>query len=82
MGMENNNFSKGAHAVATRIVNAEERFISYAMEVANISRDEALKALATYRKVKAIKIDAVGGEFRFTHGGFAEADVILRAVAA
>jgi len=77
-----NNISKGAYAVAVRITNAEERFISYAMEVANISRDEAIKALATYRKVKAIKIDAVGGGFSFTHGGFAEAAVILRAVTA
>jgi hypothetical protein len=69
----------GARAVAQRAVNAEERFIEFAQEQAGLTRDEALTALAAYRQAKAITIDPVGGEFRFTDGRFAEAEVLRRA---
>ncbi len=65
--------------VAERIVNAEERFIEYAMTTANLDRAAALRAFAAYRRAKAIKIDAVGGQFTFTHGAFGDAAVIIRA---
>jgi hypothetical protein len=68
--------------IATRIVNAEERFVAFAMEAAGLSRAEAERALATLRrggKRAPLKIDAVGGGFTFAHGGFAEPAVLRRA---
>lgn len=69
---------KGTRAMAQRIVNAENRFIAFAL-AQGLTREQAEKALATYRRVKAIKIDKIGGQFTFSHGGFAERDVLLRA---
>ncbi len=72
-------FDTGARNVASRITGAENRFIEFAMETAELSRPEAERALARYKKDKAIKIDPVGGQFTFTHGGFSEPDVLRRA---
>ena len=47
---------KGIKGMVKRIGNAEERFIAWAMETADLSREQSVKALATYRKAKAIKI--------------------------
>lgn len=69
----------GAQVFAARINSAEERFIDYAMERGGLTREEALAALRKYHEVKAIKIDPVMGQFQFTHGAFAEPDVIRRA---
>ncbi len=66
-------------AIAQRIVNAEERFVEFAMQAAGLTRVEAERALATMRRAKVVKIDAVGGGFTFTHGAFAAADVLRRA---
>ena len=71
--------TKGTEAVAQRMVNAEEGFLEFAMQTAGLTREQAVTALAEYRKAKAIKIDPVGGQFSFTHGGFAEAEVLRRA---
>ncbi len=67
-------------AIATRITNAEESFIQYAMTVAPLSRAEAVHALKVYRKVKAIKIDAIGGQFTFTHGAYGDAEVLKNTI--
>lgn len=72
----------GLRNVATRIVNAEESFIAFAMTTANLSRLEAERALQTMRKGgkrSPLKIDAVNGSFTFQHGVFAEPDVLRRA---
>jgi hypothetical protein len=69
----------GTKAVAQRIVNAENRFLEFAQDTAGLTQEQAEIALARYRKEKAIKIDPVTGQFTFTHGGFAEADVLRRA---
>jgi hypothetical protein len=65
--------------IAQRIVNAEESFLAFACETAHLTRPEALRALDAYRKAKVIKLDPIVGQFTFTHGAFAEADVLLRA---
>lgn len=65
--------------LAKRVVNAEVSFIEFAMRTANLTHVEAVNALKVYRKYKAIKIDAIGGQFSFTHGDFAEADVLQKA---
>ncbi len=69
----------GTRDVAQRIVNAEESFLAFACETAQLTRPEALRALAAYRKAKVIKLDPIVGQFTFTHGAFAEADVLKRA---
>lgn len=70
---------QGLEAVAQRITNAEQRFIDFAIEQAGLTQEQAAAALAKYKEVKAIRIDPVGGNFQFTHGGFAEPDVLRRA---
>jgi hypothetical protein len=68
-------------AIATRITNAEESFINYVQTVAPFAtREEAIHVLKVYRQVKAIKIDAIGGQFIFTHGAYGDVDVIKRAI--
>lgn len=69
----------GTRPVAQRIVNAENRFIEFAMEK-GFSRSQAEHILKVYRKEKAIRIDPIGGQFSFMHGGFAEKDVMERAL--
>lgn len=75
---------KACRAIATRMANAEEAFIAFAMESAGLTRDEAIAALTYMRKGgrrAPLKIDAVVGSFSFSHGAFADAAVIRRAAA-
>lgn len=69
----------GLRNVAQRSVQAEDRFIAYAMEHGSLSRDQAQAALAAFRKARVIKFDAVNGTFHVTHGQFLEPDVLRRA---
>jgi hypothetical protein len=68
----------GTHSVARRMANAEERFLAFAQEQ-GLTREEAVRALAEYRKAKVIKFDNIGGQFTFVDGRFAEIDVLRRA---
>ena len=69
----------GARALVTRQQNAMDRFIEYAMDRAGLSREEAERALAVYRREKVIKLDPMSGQFNFKHGAFGGADVLQRA---
>jgi hypothetical protein len=60
--------------------NAEERFIEFAMETADINREEAIIVLRVYRKAKVVKIDPVMGQFQLQHGAFAEPEPIRKAL--
>lgn len=74
--------TNGFRNVATRIANAEDAFIEFAMNTASLTREEAVAALRFMRrggKRAPLKIDPVGGSFTFAHGAFAEADVLRRA---
>lgn len=62
----------GLRNVAQRSADAENRFIAYAMEHGQLSRDQALIALAA----RAIKFDEVNGTFHVKHGQFLEPDVL------
>jgi hypothetical protein len=76
-----NTYQKNAYKdMAVRITNAENRFIDWAVEISGCSITQAEKVLKVYKKAKAVKIDKIGGQFRLTHGGFAEPDVIWRAI--
>ncbi len=67
-------------AIATRIASAEDKFIEYAMNTAGLTHDQAVHALKVYRNVKAIKIDAIGGQFTFTHGAFGDARTLQNTI--
>jgi uncharacterized Zn finger protein (UPF0148 family) len=69
----------GVRAMMTRQQAAMERFIEYAMDQAGLSREEAERALAVYRREKVIRLDPMSGQFNFKHGAFGEADVLQRA---
>lgn len=65
--------------IAQRMVKAEDSFIECAMEFGEITKDQALKVLALYRKEKIVKIDIGVGQFNVKHGVFLDRDVIRRA---
>lgn len=69
----------GLRGMAARGLQAEARFIEYARLHGNLSRDQAVKALAAFRKARVIKFDNVNGSFHVTHGEFLEPDVLRRA---
>jgi hypothetical protein len=71
----------GNSHTATRMVNAENAFIDGLMTAAGISRADAVKVLAVYRKAKVVKMDAIGGQISVKHGAFWERDVIRNALA-
>lgn len=72
---------EGTKQVAERIVTAEERFADWVVESIGCARRDAFKVLAVYRKARAVKVDPITGQFSLTHGGFADADVLRRALA-
>ena len=68
--------------LAERMVNAEEAFIAFAMRTAGLSREQAIQALTVMRKGgkrAPLKLDPIGGQFTFSHGLFAEPDVLRNA---
>jgi len=69
----------GAEQVAERMVNAVNGFIAMCEE-RGFTHDEAVKILNTYKKTKAIKLDAVHGVYSVVHGAFWDIDVLKRAV--
>lgn len=72
---------QGFKNVATRIDSAHDEFVSNVVEQFGCTQAEAEKVLQVYRKAKAVRLDAVSGVYRLTHGAFWEADVIHRAIA-
>jgi hypothetical protein len=68
-------------AIAQRIVNADLNFLEMLQEMHGFSEAEAVKIFTTYRKLRCIKLDAVGGRWTVKHGGFWDRDVCERALA-
>ena len=68
-------------AIAQRIVNAENAFITSVVEIAGCTEAQAAKVMNLYLKNKIAKLDPVIGRVSVKHGAFLERDVILRAVA-
>lgn len=69
----------GNEHTAQRIVNAENHFIGILKEFGDLTDAQAEVAFQTFRKLKLIKLDAVGGRYSVKHGAFMERDVIRRA---
>ena len=72
----------GTYAMATRLVNAERRFLAYATETAGCTDAQAERILAYYLKHKLVKLDAVDGQFHVKHGVLLDADVMRNAITA
>lgn len=72
---------EGTREIAQRIVNAEENFIETVQTITGCTREEGIKALATMRQFKIIKLDANIGRYRAVHGAYMEADALRTAIA-
>lgn len=78
-GSQLRDIEPGIRNMASRSLQAEEKFIEYAQTHGGLSRRQAEDALQVYRKAKAIKLDVVTGQFTFTHGAYGDRDVLRRA---
>ena len=65
--------------MATRIVNAEENFISFVMDSIKCNYDTGEKVLNLYKKERLLKIDPVIGQWNIKHGAFLDKKVLYRA---
>ncbi len=70
----------GLKNMATRITTAENNFIEVLINLGGITKAEAEKALATFRKLKLVKMDAVNGVLSVKHGAYLSKDAIRNAV--
>ena len=68
-------------AIAQRTVNADSRFIELLSSMHGFTETEAVKIFSTYRKLRCIKLDAIGGSWSVKHGEFWDRDVCERALA-
>lgn len=69
---------------AKRFVDAQKNpristFVELIMERGGLNRKDAQRAIATLKRVKAIKADVVTGDYRIKHGAFLDRDVLQRA---
>jgi hypothetical protein len=71
---------KGLRDIAQRQMNAANEFCSMLAEQFSITEDDARRVFDVFRKVRALKFDAVGGRYTLTHGAFWEPDVIAKAL--
>jgi hypothetical protein len=70
----------GTKQIAQRGINAENRFIDSVKEQFKFSKFEAEKILETFKKIKAVRIDAVTGQFNLTNGAFWDKGVMTDAI--
>jgi hypothetical protein len=70
----------GTRDIAQRLVNGENDFLEVLMERGGISREDAIKVLDHYRRVKVVKREGLGGRITVKHGEFLDKEVILRAL--
>lgn len=70
----------GTRDVAQRISNAETNFVKNAVEGFGITKPQAEKVLRVFIKTKAVRLDAVVGVYRLTHGGLWHTEVIQNAI--
>ena len=71
----------GFKNIAIRVVNAENNFVETLMNFGEISKEQAEKVLAVYRKLKLVKLDAVAGVISVKHGAYLEKSTIANALA-
>ena len=66
--------------MAQRIFNADAEFVDSVKEQFGFTDKQANKILTVYIKVKAVKLDPIGGRYNLTHGSFWEAEPMRRAI--
>ena len=76
-----NDTCKGCKAMAQRIVDAGDAFVASLSILGDITKEEAERVFAYYRKHKIAKVDAVNGRVDVTHGAFLDRETIRKAVA-
>lgn len=64
--------------IAIRMNNACERFVNAAMELGQVDREIAEKAMNAYLKAKIIKIDAVGGQMVLKSGQVFDREILIQ----
>lgn len=67
-------------AIAQRMVNAQRNFIEIVRERTSCTEAEAVKAFETLKKLRLIKLDAVGGRYTVKHGAYLEPDALRNAI--
>lgn len=67
-------------AIAQRMVNAQQNFIEIIRERTSCTEAEAVKAFETLKKLRLIKLDAVGGRYTVKHGAYLEPDALRNAM--
>jgi hypothetical protein len=72
-------FSEGSRNTAQRMVNAENDMIDAIARMGAMSTADSRKAFEKLKEVRALKLDAVGGKYKVTHGAYMERDVLRRA---
>jgi hypothetical protein len=66
--------------IAVRMDNAASKFIDAVVEQFNFSQEDATTIYNVYLREKIVNIDAVGGQYRLTHGAFWDKEVMKRAL--
>ncbi len=69
-------------AMATRVTNAENRFMEAVQEQFNKTEAEAEVILTIFKREKVVKLDIVTGQFSLVSGLFWDAQVMDNALAA
>lgn len=70
----------GLKNMAARMVAAENNFAEVLMKFGEISKADAEKVMAVYRKLKLVKMDAVMGVLTVKHGAYLDKQTIANAL--
>jgi hypothetical protein len=76
-----NSVSAACKVIAQRIVDAENAFVDVLMAAGDISKADAERVFAYYRKHRISVLDAVGGRMTVKNGAFLDRDVVRKAAA-
>lgn len=76
-----NSIGAACKVIARRIVDAENAFVDVLMTAGGISKSDAERVFAYYRKHRISVLDAVGGRMTVKNGVFLDRDVIQKAAA-
>lgn len=66
----------GLRGMATRLENAEARFVDFVVSSTECDHDAAVRVLGFYKKHKLVKFCAVGGDFSVKHGALLDASTL------
>ena len=67
----------GTQAMAQRIVNAEESFVNLVRDRTGCSEEAARVLMGDWKRLKALKIDSVTGQWTVLHGGLLDKELLI-----